>query len=191
MKKKEFGKLQLEKFNNLKQLLGKDFITHIKEDVKEIFGNNYEVYFNYLDLDYNGRRKVQYTINKTTKHIYTERFNGTFKELMKVNEYQLITTIHYNLQFMKNKWYSNSHPKHLIITDNNVMYYFDIDNNKILIYSKPKQQKSWNESESALVQFISKFNKRWENEQIAIHKVFGNDYKIYYRSLDIDYIEYK
>lgn len=176
--RKEFGKLQLEKFNRLKQLLGKDFITYLEKDAKEIFGSKYKVYFNYLDINYNGRKKIKHT------NIYAEYFKGTFEELMKSNNYQLVSKINYNLQFMKNVWFSNSQPKHLTITNYNITYYFDIDNNKILIYSK--RQNSWQKSENVLVAFMSKFKKRWNEEQIAIHKVFGNDYKIYYHSLDVD-----
>ena len=168
-----FNNLQVEKFNALKQSLGKDLITYTEEDVKEIFGSDYKIYFDYRNMDYEDQQ--------IDEDGYKEYFNGTFEDLMRKNNSHLISQIQYDLQFMKNIWFlPYSITKYLVITDNNIVYYFDIDNNKILIYSKKGHQKSWKESENAIVHFISKFNKRWNEEQTAVHNIFGNDYGIYY-----------
>jgi hypothetical protein len=173
-----FNNLQVEKFNALKQSLGKDLITYTEEDVKEIFGSDYKIYFDYSNMDYEGQQ--------IDENGYKEYFEGTFEDLMEKNNSHLISQIQYDLQFMKNIWFlPYSITKYLVITDNNIVYYFDIDNNKILIYSKKGHQKSWKESENAIVHFISKFNKRWNEEQTAVHNIFGNDYGIYY-----DYANY-
>ena len=175
--KTALGNLYLERFNALEQALGKDFITYIEEDVKEIFGNNYKVYFNYKNMEYNGQQ-----IDESG---HADYFDGTFEELMKVNNSQLITTIHRDLQFMSNTWSSwNRNSKHLVITDNNVTYYFDINNNTISIYLKPGHQESGPRSENAYTTFIERVQERWNREQNEIRNIFGNDHRIYYDDVD-------
>ena len=175
--KTAFGNLHLERFNALKQSLGKDFITYLKEDIKEIFGNNYKVYFNYRNMEYDGQQ--------TDGNGYKNYFHGTFEELMATNHSQLDTTIHYDLQFMKNMWSSfGRNHKYLVITDNNVVYYFDINNNTISIYSKRGYQESGKKSEIAYTTFLGKVQERWNREQNEIRNIFGNDYRLYYYYLE-------
>ena len=164
--------MYLEKFNILKNDLDNDFITYLKEDVKEIFGSDYIVYFDYKKMDYEGQH--------IDKYGYKELFKGTFDELMKANGKQLITRIELDLQCIKNIWFSDLEPKHLVVTNNNMTYYFNIRENVLKIYSSKTSQPSAKEYESAAKAFIVKATERWNKEQTEIRQAFGEDYRIYY-----------
>ena len=172
-------------FDKMNQLCGgKDFITHLREDVKTIFGNDYKAYFNYRNIDYKNQKTITHTfLDENTT--FKQTFNGTFDELLKTNELdELVMEIEIDLQFMKKMWINDNrgfsfdmsmddglyiNDQYLVITNNSTIYYFDIEKNLIKIYSKRHSKHSANGDLNIIVkEFLQKIKERWETEQTLI-----------------------
>lgn len=173
-------------FDKLNQIVkGKDFITYLREDARAIFGNDYKVYFNYRKIDY----KDQKTKKDDQGYTYKQMFKGTFDELLKANENdELVMTIKKDLQFMKKMWINNlngfsfdtgranndfyCNDQFLVITNNSITYYFDIENNLIKIYSNRHSGFSANKACNIMTyKFLETIKKRWETEQTEVRKL--------------------
>lgn len=155
-----------------------NLVTIMQQDVKDIFGENYKVYYNYKGFEYEGQETIEAKRSDGIRYSYKAPFKGTFEELMKKNNNQLVTKIvSPNINFIRDVLNISM----LIITNNKITYYFDFYNNLITIYTSLKNPPEIKGDITAILwKFINVFKERNEIEQNNIKQKFGERYYAYY-----------
>lgn len=150
-----------------------DLTEILRKDAKNIFGEDYEIYYNYRN------------INKPLCVYYKPLFGETFDQFMKRENNQLVTKIkNYNAKFITDILYIPV----LTITNNRLTYYFDLYNNLITIYTNLNNAPEIKyDITKILAKFMDKFKERAQIEQNNIKQKFGERYYAYYNITNLWY----
>ena len=155
-----------------------DLVTIMQKDIKDIFGKDYKVYYNYRGFKYDGQETIEAKRSDGIRYSYKEPFRGTFEELMKKNNNQLVTKIvRPNADFIKDVL----NIPMLIITNDKLTYYFNFYNNFIKIYTNLKNAPEIKcDITKTVEKFMNKFKERSQIEQNNVKQKFGEKYYAYY-----------
>ena len=184
---------------NSKQKMGlqNDVITDLQRIVNKIFGNNSKIYFlksmydvyepwryDLLNEEEPSKRIVEYEDDNGNIKKYKVRFDGTFKEYMKQNNFEKVTNIT-GVSALEciNKIFDIYN--HIVIQIGNDILYCDISASTVDIYHKPGMQPeeittNIDKLVSKLNEIASKLQKRFNKEKELVQKVFGENYEILY-----------
>ena len=180
-----------------KMVLQNDVITDLQIIVNNIFGNNSKIYFikptydvyepwrcDLLNEEEPSKRIVEYEDDNGNIKKYKVRFDGTFKEYMKQNSFEVVTYIT-GVSALKciNKIFDIYN--HIVIQIGNDILYCDISASTVDIYHKPGMQPeeittNIDKLVSKLNEIASKLQTRFNKEKELVQKVFGENYEILY-----------
>ena len=188
------------KFDELVQLrkeqkLDDDLMTYLTKIVKKVFGNNFNVIYDY---NYGLMALDEKNIVEIDNKKYIKRFTGTIEEFLndkKSNGYELCSKIE-DYQWKRTYVWDcsnlpiclhNKYHRDLIITDGNILYYYNSTEHYIKTYKKIGSNPEFTSTKQLIANFDKigqNFYERYNKELQIIKQVFGYDCRIHYNMID-------